>query len=352
LAAGAAAARGFLTTIMRRREPNARRDSRKARRQASDAVSGRAAEPPAGEAPAVKVVAQGVTDQGRVRKNNEDNLAACDLSTGETFAGPFEFQRRQGPFGTLLLVADGMGGEACGELASRMCSELLPKQLLEDLEGRQSPSRAEFGSLLCHAVEAASDAILNQSRAELSSCQGMGTTATAAALYGVHLLVAQVGDSRAYLIRNGHLLQLTRDQTFLNYLIDMGAAEPGTESAKDPRKSILVQAVGATEKLHVALTGLELRRGDRLVLASDGLSNMVKPEDILGIASLDGSLAARCQKFIQAANSAGGTDNITVILAELSGPGLPLPNPAASLHVETLGTQAPGSVGRPNAPKF
>ena len=335
---------------MSRREPNARRDPRKLGRQASAAAPVRVPGQPAGEPPAVQLNAQGVTDQGRVRHNNEDSLAACDLSTGEIFAGPFELQRRQGPSGTLLLVADGMGGEACGELASRMCSELLPKQLLKGLGGRQNPSRAEFGSLLCRAVEAANDAILSQSRAELSSCQGMGTTATAAALYGVHLLVAQVGDSRAYLIRNGQLIQLTRDQTFLNYLIDMGAAEPASESTKDPRKSILVQAVGATEKLHVALSGVELRRGDRLLLASDGLSNMLKPEELLSIASLDGSLARRCQKLVQAANTAGGTDNITVILAELSGPGLPLPNPGATVRVETLSAQA--SVRRPGKPQL
>jgi len=280
-----------------------------------------------------EIVALGVTDQGRVRKNNEDNLVACDLSSEEVLAGPFEFRRAVGPLGVLLLVADGMGGQACGELASHMCSDLTPARLLENVRQRQTAGRNEFGELLRDALESANRSILELSRNQ-PDCKGMGTTATAAWVRGSSVLVAQVGDSRAYLIRDGQMTQLTRDQTFLNYLKDMGAVDANAESRDDPRRSILVQALGTSERLNVVLTRAELRNGDRLLVASDGLYATVPAGRISEIAAAGDNLEARCRSLIEAANREGGPDNITLILADIHLDSAS--ESATSVHVEAL----------------
>ncbi|HEY6292177.1 MAG TPA: protein phosphatase 2C domain-containing protein [Terriglobia bacterium] len=281
------------------------------------------------------ISAYGLTDQGRVRKNNEDNLSACDLSREDILCGPFELQRSLGPSGMLFLVADGMGGQACGEMASQMCSELLPKSLLEGFREHRNVGRSELGDLIIRALQGANGSILEASRAR-PECQGMGTTATAGVVYGSYLLVGQVGDSRAYLIRNRQLVQLTRDQTFLNYLLGIGAVDASTETAGDPRRSILIQAVGTADHLNVAVTGIELCQGDRFLLASDGLYSMVSTPQILSLAGNGSDVAERCRSLTAAANDAGGLDNITVILAEISGDGLPRPNSETPVEVELL----------------
>ena len=288
-----------------------------------------------------EIAALGVTDQGRVRKNNEDNLVACDLSSEEILAGPFEFHRALGPLGVLLLVADGMGGQACGELASHMCSDLAPARLLESVRQLQTDGQNELGELLRDALESANRSILELSRNQ-PGCKGMGTTATAAWVRGSSVLVAQVGDSRAYLIRNGKMAQLTRDQTFLNYLVEMGAVDAEAESRDDPRRSILVQALGTSEKLNVVLTGAEVQNGDRLLLASDGLYGAVGADEILEIAGGSAGLEARCHTLIDTANRHGGPDNITLILAEISG--LPAIDPGAPVRVQALSVRKPETI--------
>jgi PPM family protein phosphatase len=286
----------------------------------------------------IKISLRGLTDQGRVRKNNEDSLAACDLSSGDVRLGPFALDATLGDSGLLLLVADGMGGQACGELASRMCSEQLPNKLLEAVRQRQTVDRRDLREAVNTAFEAANRSIFEASRADFT-CHGMGTTATAALLHGDYLLVAQVGDSRAYLIRNGQLLQLTRDQTFLNYLVEIGAVDASSDSVSDPRRSVLTQAMGTAEELQVVLTGVELCQGDRLLLASDGLYSMVPAGQLLSIAAGD-DLAACGRSLIKAANENGGSDNITVILADISGNGLPAANPGKPVQVDDLGPKA------------
>ena len=288
----------------------------------------------------ITVAAHGLTDRGRVRKNNEDNLAACDLSKREAFTGTFGFSRSLESRGLVFVVADGMGGQACGELASRMCCELLPARLLENLRGPETPHAAEFGELLARALEAANQAILETARSE-PACYGMGTTVTAAAILGPSLVVAQVGDSRAYLVRGRQLFQLTRDQTFLNYLVEVGAVDRG-DAVADPRRSILLQALGTAEKLKPALTTVELRRDDLLVLMSDGLYSMVPPEEMLEAVTAADNLETRCRRLVEAANAHGGADNVTVILAELTGDGLDAPDPASAPSIELLGPQPDG----------
>jgi protein phosphatase len=273
------------------------------------------------EVNAINLMVFGMSDLGRVRKNNEDNFALCNLTTGEVGLAPGQFNHRLGPRGTLLLVADGMGGEACGEIASQICTTTVPKRLYENLKSVEIVNETKFVLLLREAIEFANQIIFQKAQSS-PAYRGMGTTTTAAALFGPYLFVAQVGDSRAYVARNKQAVQVTRDQTFLNYLAEIGAEVP-VDPEKDSRKSILTQAVGTSEKVDVKITYTKMRQGDRVLLCSDGLYNMVKLPDMLGIIHSEGTPATKCRLLIEKANESGGTDNITAIMAELTGPGLP-----------------------------
>jgi serine/threonine protein phosphatase PrpC len=279
---------------------------------------------------AILVNVFGMSDVGRVRKNNEDNFVVCNLSTGEASLTPSLRNHRLGPRGTLFLVADGMGGEASGEVASQICATTVPKRLYENLKSLGNVSETNFVLLLREAVEFANQIIFQRAQSE-PGFRGMGTTTTAAALFGPHVFVAQVGDSRAYVLRNQQMVQLTRDQTYLNYLAEIGAEVPA-DPEKDSRRSILTQAVGSSESVDVKVTYTKVRQGDCLLLCSDGLYNMVKIPHVQSVLAQPGPLPAKCKTLIEKANENGGTDNITMIVAEISGPGLP--PPAAQPGVE------------------
>ncbi len=271
-----------------------------------------------------------LSDVGQVRKNNEDNFVVCNLSTAEVGLNPSLVKHRLGPRGTLFMVADGMGGEACGEVASQLCVVNVPKRLYENLKMLEKISETNFVLLIREAIEYANQLIFQKAQSD-AAFRGMGSTTTAATLFGSFLFIAQVGDSRAYLLRNKGLVQLTRDQTFLNYLSEIGAELPG-DPEKDSRKSILTQAVGTSETLDVKVTYTKVRQGDTILLCSDGLYNMVKPADMLEAVNNSKSLQERCKQLIDKANAGGGTDNVTVIMAEFTGPGLPPADATAAVE--------------------
>ncbi|MFZ0960668.1 MAG: protein phosphatase 2C domain-containing protein [Terriglobia bacterium] len=279
------------------------------------------AETTGNNAKAIHVTLFGMSDMGRVRKNNEDNFVVCNLSTGEVGVSPTLREHDLGPLGSLFMVADGMGGEASGEVASQLAAVTVPKRLYDNLKSLGTVSEANFVILLREAVEYANQIIYQKAQAN-PAYRGMGTTTTASALFGQHLFVGQVGDSRCYLLRNKQITQLTRDQTFLNYLKDIGAELP-VDPEKDSRKSILTQAVGSSETLDVKVTYVRVNQGDRILVCSDGLYNMVPEADLLENAGRGNGLSDNCKALIEKANANGGTDNITVILAEFSGEGLP-----------------------------
>jgi len=264
-----------------------------------------------------------MSDQGRVRKNNEDSLVVCNLTTGEVGLSPPLREHDLGPLGSLFMVADGMGGEASGEVASQLAVVTVPKRLYDNLKSLGTASEANFVILLREAIEYANQIIFQKAQAN-PGCRGMGTTTTAAALFGQYLFVGQVGDSRAYLIRQKKITQLTRDQTFLNYLRDIGAELPA-DPEKDSRKSILTQAVGTSETLDVKVTYVRVYQGDRIMMCSDGLYNMVPEPDLLAAFNREDGLPDKCKALIENANAHGGTDNITLIVAEFSGQGLSAP---------------------------
>ena len=290
------------------------------------------AETTGGDAKAIHVRLFAMSDMGRVRKNNEDNSVVCNLSTGEVGVTPSLREHDLGPLGSLFMVADGMGGEASGEVASQLAAVTVPKRLYDNLKSLGTVSEANFVILLREAIEYANQIIFQKAMAN-PAYRGMGTTTTASALFGQHLFVGQVGDSRCYLIRNKQITQLTRDQTFLNYLKDIGAELPA-DPEKDSRKSILTQAVGTSETVDVKVTYTKVRQGDAILVCCDGMYNMVPAPEILEVLTAQGALPEKCKSLIDKANSHGGTDNITVIVSEFTGPGLPPADPAAPVEVK------------------
>lgn len=194
------------------------------------------AETTGSDAKAIHVTLFGMSDMGRVRKNNEDNFVVCNLTTGEVGIVPSLCQHNVGPLGSLFMVADGMGGEASGEVASQLAATTVPKRLYDNLNTLGNVSEANFVILLREAIEYANQIIFQKALGD-PAFHGMGTTTTASALFGRNLFVGQVGDSRCYLIRNKKITQLTRDQTFLNYLKDIGAELPSIRKRTRARAS-------------------------------------------------------------------------------------------------------------------
>ena len=274
-----------------------------------------------GEAQAIHVTCFGMSDRGQVRKNNEDNFVVGNLTTGEWGSSPVRREQEVGRLGLLFLVADGMGGEASGEVASQLAATTIPRRLYDNLKSRESVSDATVAALLREAIEQANRVIIQMGTSN-AACRGMGTTVTAAVLLRQSLIIGQVGDSRCYLLRSGQISQLTRDQTLLNFLRDIGADLPA-DSGRDSRRSILTQAVGSSESLDVKLTCARVMRGDRMLLCSDGLYNMLAEAELVDKAQAGDDVSQSCQSLVEQANLHGGLDNITVVLAEFSGQGLP-----------------------------
>ncbi len=146
----------------------------------------------------------------------------------------------------------------------------------------------------------------------------MGTTATAVGVLGDFLYLTQVGDSRAYLIRNGEAAQITKDQSLMQRLIDAGELTE-EEAEKSERRNIILQALGPDPRVRVDLTHHEIRRGDAVVVCSDGLSGLVRREEIAEVISQNSDMIAACGQLIDLANERGGPDNITVIAARIDG---------------------------------
>jgi protein phosphatase len=269
--------------------------------------------------PALYISAYGQTDLGLVRKNNEDSFLIVDLTEGTESAGSSALNFTAGERGGLLMVADGMGGAEAGEVASRMAVELVCRYL----QSERFDSRETFVANLKNSIERA-NLNIQQEGQKHEERKGMGTTLTAAGIFGGELFFAQVGDSRGYLVRNGSIAQITQDQSLVAHLVASGVLTP--EKAKvDRRRNVILQALGAQKQLEVAISVVELKRGDCAILCSDGLSGKVEAEEIIKI--LQGSAGAddACAQLIDLAKQRGGEDNITVVIAKFDGEKLPLP---------------------------
>jgi protein phosphatase len=246
------------------------------------------------------------TDTGRRRRRNEDAFV-CEPP--------------------LFAVADGMGGAQAGEVASRLAAESLREQ---ELGGLSSPEQT------VELIREANRRVYAYS-SENASARGMGTTMTVALVEGSVVTIGHVGDSRAYLLRDDKLAQLTQDHSLVAELVRSGRLSP-KEAESHPRRSVITRALGTESDVEVDVFSLRAQDGDLFLLCSDGLTSMVSDEEIARLlvaarADLDDSGS----KLITAANQAGGEDNITVVLFELEG-GEPEPEEAVAQEPDTART--------------
>ena len=269
----------------------------------------------------VRVSVFGKTDLGRTREHNEDTFLVADLSTGQASLQPEVRNHEIGPRGSLFMVADGMGGAAAGELASAMAADLIHRHMATVWAGDGAATAARFAFRMKEAVELANTEIYAYAR-EHPEVRGMGTTVTAAGIFGSDLYLAQIGDSRAYLVRGDEAIQLTKDQSLMQRLVDAGELTED-EAEQSERRNIILQALGPDPRVKVDLTHQSVRRGDILILCSDGLSGLVRREEFASLAREQGDSQALCAALIDLANARGGPDNITVITARFEGEGLP-----------------------------
>jgi serine/threonine protein phosphatase PrpC len=268
----------------------------------------------------------GRTDVGRTREHNEDAFVVADLTRANATLQPEVRTHEIGSRGTLFIVADGMGGAAAGEIASEMAIEVILREVTDAVTGTDSPSEEVFATAIKRATAAANSHI-HSFALEHPEYRGMGTTATVAGVLGDTVYLAQVGDSRAYLIRNEVGQQITKDQSLMQKLIEAGELTE-EEAEQSERRNIILQALGPEATIKVDLTHQHLRRGDVLVLCSDGLSGQVRGDEIARIVSEEKDLVAACKRMIDRANENGGPDNITVIAARFDGAGLTVPGEA------------------------
>ena len=269
----------------------------------------------------VRVSVFGKTDLGRTRDHNEDTFLVADLSTGNASLQPEVRNHQIGPRGSLFMVADGMGGAAAGELASAMAADVIHRHMATAWAHDGDTAASRFAFRMQEAVELANTEIYGYAR-EHPEVRGMGTTVTAAGIFGNDLYLAQIGDSRAYLIRGNEAIQLTKDQSLMQRLVDAGELTE-IEAEQSERRNIILQALGPDPRVKVDLTHQPVRRGDTLILCSDGLSGLVRREEFAELAQQHRDPQALCAALIDLANERGGPDNITVITARFEGEGLP-----------------------------
>ena len=271
--------------------------------------------------PGVRLRLAGRTDVGITRDHNEDAFAYLDLSTGQADAEARDGVIDAGARGVIIVVADGMGGAAAGEIASEMAVEAVLDTFRAQWMNGVSRETNTFVETLRDAADTANHRIFAYAGAHPQHA-GMGTTATIAGLLGNSLYLAQVGDSRAYIVRDGVALQITKDQSLMQQLIEAGEMTPDQAEVSE-RRNIILQALGPDSSVRPDFTQQPLARGDTLVLCSDGLTTHLRATDIARIlaASLDPDDA--CDQLIAAANAEGGHDNITVVVVQFGGDGLP-----------------------------
>jgi serine/threonine protein phosphatase PrpC len=290
--------------------------------QTPTAATGGSDSKPDAEGICVNVFAR--TDVGQIREHNEDNFLVADLTQKSrglaepgTTAPSTSRRVTIGRHGSVFAVCDGMGGAAAGEIASQLAVDIVFERLVDGLDDERSLSRDDLARRLVRAIEAAGLRIFQEAKVDRTR-RGMGTTVTAAALLDDYLFFAQVGDSRGYLLRHGQLVQLTRDQSLVNQLIEAGQLTE-EEAETFEHNNIILQALGTADTVQVDLTYCELRKGDTLMLCSDGLSGMVRFEDIREVLRTATDPADACQQLTDRANHAGGHDNVTVIVAKFDG---------------------------------
>jgi serine/threonine protein phosphatase PrpC len=242
----------------------------------------------------VRFTCAGRTDVGVVRSGNEDAFLMV-------------------PDSGVFIVADGMGGHAAGEVASEMAVQIVGRSL-DGIIGRSDPDAAE---VIRKGIVEANSAIFQRTMVEQDK-RGMGTTATAMVINGERYMIGQVGDSRAYLFRDGQLLQITKDHSYVQEQVDAGYLTPA-QARTHPYSNVITRCVGANSDVAPDVYGGTLHASDVFLLASDGLTGMLEDEDLLTILSSGRSPGELVDRLISEANRRGGLDNVTVIIVRIDG---------------------------------
>jgi protein phosphatase len=256
----------------------------------------------------------GRTSKGLVRSNNEDTLWAHPVGASNGKSGNSEGRTESAFPGVLLAVADGMGGALAGEVASGLAVSVVASEMAARCaQARESGAALEewCTQTLIAAVEAANNAIRLEGESNPQR-RGMGTTLTAVWVVGELAVIAQVGDSRAYLFRGGHLKQLTKDQSLVGKLIEDGIITED-EAERIAGKNIILQALGSDEPLEVVAERHRLHPGDALLLCTDGLSGVVSNKDLEDDLRRGGGPEEISPRLVALAEKRGGPDNITVL---------------------------------------
>lgn len=253
----------------------------------------------------MKIIAYGLTDVGHKRATNEDSYLIND-----------ELK--------LYMIADGMGGHSGGEFASKMAVatiEEVIKGINEDPEATVisgvNTEEADYGDRLRYAIGMASSRIFDRALYD-ASLKGMGTTTVAAICHDGFVYVANVGDSRAYLFHANKMSQITIDHSLVSEQLQAGYITK-QDMRKHKLRNIITRSVGYQEEVEIDLQKIEVHMGDKILLCSDGLTNMVEDEDIEKTI-LENPSREACRKLIEQANAGGGEDNVTVLLLEVEDP--------------------------------
>lgn len=273
----------------------------------------------------------GTSHVGVVRTNNEDAFAVTNLTPNEVL----DVTDRQhilaaGPRGVLVYVADGVGGERAGEVASALVLEPLRETLKAELDA--SPDNVD--AAIEKAVQLANTVILEHAEGDLAR-SGMASTLVAMVLRGDTAHIAWVGDSRLYLLRGDVLSQISKDQTQAQILIDMKMLTP-EEAKSSAARNILLQALGKSSELTVAQVRLALREGDRFLLCSDGLTLHVTEPEIAAVLGQTVLLDEVCAKLIAMTLERGARDNVTVVTVHVANPHLPRPSEPIEQTITTI----------------
>lgn len=239
-----------------------------------------------------KIFYYGKSDIGLFRENNEDTFL---LEPGAGFC----------------LVADGMGGGDAGDVASRIFAE----SALEVFLDNENPSKEKTLENVQKTFQLANTTILNH-EVQNPLHRTMGCTAELIAFFDEGFVLGHIGDSRTYRVREGSLKQLTKDHSLVQDQIDHGLLTP-EQARNHSMKNVIFRAVGVEENLALDLINGKIYPGDLFLLCSDGLTDMVEDDIILQVLISDGNLSQKAEKLIKLANSAGGVDNITVVLSEI-----------------------------------
>ena len=260
----------------------------------------------------------GISNVGLIRHDNQDSFLIANLETGDiaTMSAPSLVSVHTAPF--ILVVADGVGGAASGALASSIATETILSELHRWWHKVPKRTPESIEAAMKRGIDIANKAIYEKANTSPEH-HGMGTTTTLALVLDGEAFIAQVGDSRAYLVRKGAARQLTKDQSFVQRLIDAGRMT-AKEAAQSEHRNIILQALGPEEKVVTDFYRVKLENGDFLVLCSDGLSNQVSAEEIGRITRGVGRPEEICEALIEEAMHTGAPDNVTVVTARLRTP--------------------------------